>query len=268
VGKRDVLKVTDVRRMEVGFRGPEGGGVAPFPTESLMISGDLNIVDVQMAVQYNIKNLVEFLFRVNDPGEAVRGISPGRPDGRTLKDAAEAALRLIVGQRSIDDVLTEKREEVEAQTQIELQKILDSYNTGINIVNVRLQDVKAPEEVRDAFDDVLRARQEKATKINLAQAYQNEVIPRAQGDATRMIEAAKAFKQERIEKATGQAARFRSVLEEYSKSREVTRQRIYLEAMEEVLPGISKVIVSPDVQAVLLLGGTEGVTPVPIGPQP
>ena len=268
IGNRDVLRVTETRRMELGFRGIEGGGGTPFGTEALMISGDLNIVDVQMVVQYTIKDLNRFLFKVNDPGEETRAISPGRPDGRTLKDAAEAALRLVVGQRSIDDVLVRNREEVEEQTKIRLQEILDSYETGINIETVQLQDVKAPEEVRDAFDDVLRARQERDTRINQARAFEADIIPRAEGDAERIKEGAEAFRQARIARARGEAEQFNAVLTEYRKSREVTRQRLYLEAMEEVLPGVSKIIISPDAEAVLILGEQEGITPVPIGPQP
>lgn len=268
VGKKDVVLVTETRRMELGYRSNAANAANPFPSEALMISGDLNIVDVQMAVQYNIKSLNNFLFRVDDPGEESRNIETGRPDGRTLKDAAEAALRLVVGQRSIDDVLVRNREQVEEQTKVRLQEILDSYNTGINIETVQLQDVKAPEEVRDAFDDVLRARQERDTRINQARAFEADIIPRAQGDAERIKEGAEAFRQARIARAQGEAERFKSVLFEYQKSQEVTRQRLYLEAMEQVLPGVTKIIISPDVESVLILGESEGLTPVPIGPQP
>jgi len=268
IGKRDVILVTETRRMELGFRSNANGAGSPFATEALMISGDLNIVDVQMVVQYNIKSLNNFLFRVDDPGEESRGIPLGRPDGRTLKDAAEAALRLVVGQRSIDDILVRNREEVEEQTKIRLQEILDIYNTGLNIETVQLQDVKAPEEVRDAFDDVLRARQERDTRINQARAFEADIIPRAEGDAERIKEGAEAFRQARIARARGEAEQFKAILAEYRKSREVTRQRLYLEAMEEVLPGVSKIIISPEAETVLLLGENEGVRPVPIGPQP
>ncbi|HLF04405.1 MAG TPA: protease modulator HflK, partial [Dehalococcoidia bacterium] len=129
VGRRDVVLVTQTRSMQLGFRSAGTGARTPFPREALMISGDLNIVDVQMVVQYDIKNLVDFLFRVDDPGEPARGIPPGQPDGETLKDAAEAALRLVVGQRSIDDVLTRDRQGVEAATRTKLQEILDIART-------------------------------------------------------------------------------------------------------------------------------------------
>ena len=268
IGKTDVVLVTETRRMELGFRSSEAGANTPFPTEALMISGDLNIVDVQMVVQYNIKDLNNFLFRVDDPGEETRAVPEGRPDGRTLKDAAEAALRLMVGQRSIDDILVRNREEVEARTRERLQGIVDDYNTGINIEAVQLQDVKAPEEVRDAFDDVLRARQERDTRINQARAFEADIIPRAEGDAERIKEGAEAFRQARIARAQGEADRFISVLDEYQDSQEVTRRRLYLEAMEEILPGITKIILSPETESVLVLGDEGNLTPVPFGPTP
>ena len=268
IGKKNVVLVTETRRMELGFRGTDGAAGVPFPTEALMISGDLNIVDVQVVVQYTIKNLNDFLFKVNDPGDDTRAIPAGNPDGRTLKDAAEASLRLVVGQRSIDDILVRNREEVETQTRERLQEIMDSYSTGINIETVQLQDVKAPEEVRDAFDDVLRARQERDTRINQARAFEADIIPRAEGDSERIKEGAEAFRQSRIAQAQGEADRFTSVLNEYQNSKEVTRQRLYLEAMEEILPGITKIIVAPDAQTVLILGGDGQLTPVPFGPKP
>jgi len=234
----------------------------------------LNIVDVRMVVQYDIGNLTHFLFRVNDPGEPDRAIPQGQPDGRTLKDAAEAALRLVVGQRGLGDVLAEERVQVEVATRERLQDILSGYNTGINVVSVELQDVQAPEEVRAAFADVLQARQDKETAINQAQAYENQVIPEARGQAEQIIQPAEAFKQARIARAEGEAQRFTSILEQYKQSQEVTRQRLYLEAMEEVLPGISKIIVSPEAESVLILGGagSDGgsgrLIPVPLGPNP
>ena len=260
VGKKDVVLTTETRRMELGFV------TAAVPVESLMISGDLNIVDVQMVIQYTIKDLSNFLFKVNDPGEPERGVDPGSPDGKTLKDASEAALRLVIGQSSIDDVITEQRALVESETRLRLQEILDSYETGINVVNVKLQDVKAPQEVQDAFQDVLRARQERDTKENQALAYKNDIIPRANGAAEQIIREAEAFKEARIATSEGEAARFESILNEYYNSKDVTRQRLYLEAMEDILPGISKIIVSPDTETVLILGENNKLTPIPLSP--
>ena len=217
IGDTDKIKVTETRRMELGFRSGADQGVADaqVPVEGLMISGDLNIVDVQMVVQYDIKDLVGFLFRVNDPGEDARGIPPGNPEGRTLKDAAEAALRLVVGQRSIEDVLTEKRTAVESDTKTRLQDILDHYQTGINIVSVQLLKTQAPEEVFESFEDVLRARQEQETRVNEALAYENNIIPRAEGDAERIKREAEAFAQARVARARGESSRFISVLEQF-----------------------------------------------------
>ena len=217
IGDTDKIKVTETRRMELGFRSGADQGVADaqVPVEGLMISGDLNIVDVQMVVQYDIKDLVGFLFRVNDPGEDARGIPPGNPEGRTLKDAAEAALRLVVGQRSIEDVLTEKRTVVESDTKTRLQDILDNYQTGINIVSVQLLKTQAPEEVFESFEDVLRARQEQETRVNEALAYENNIIPRAEGDAERIKREAEAFAQARVARARGESSRFISVLDQF-----------------------------------------------------
>ena len=218
VGNRDVVQTVETRRMELGFRSGEGGALTPVAVEAQMISGDLNIIDVQMVVQYNIKNLNHFLFRVFDPGEndgAQRDIPPGRPDGRTLKDATEAALRLVVGQRGLGEVLAEQRTELEISTQEKLQEILDSYEAGINVLSVELQKVEAPEDVRAAFNDVLQARQDKVTATNLAQAYENQVIPEARGRAEQIIQPAQAFRQARIERAQGEADQFISILGQY-----------------------------------------------------
>ncbi len=219
VGRRDVVQTVETRRMELGFRSGEAGAITPVPVEAQMISGDLNIIDVQLVVQYNIKNLNDFLFRVDDPGEndgARRNIPIGHPDGRTLKDATEAALRLVVGQSSIVEVLAEDRIELQDSTRDRLQEILDSYQTGINVISVELQKVEAPEDVRAAFNDVLQARQDKVTATNQAQAYENQVIPEARGRAEQIIQPAQAFKQARIERAQGEADQFLSILRQYS----------------------------------------------------
>ena len=218
VGNRDVVQTVETRRMELGFRSGEAGVLQPVAVEAQMISGDLNIIDVQMVVQYNVKDLNHFLFRVYDPGEndgAQRNVAPGRPDGRTLKDATEAALRLVVGQRGLGEVLAEQRTELEFSTQEKLQEIVDSYEAGLNIISVELQKVEAPEDVRAAFNDVLQARQDKVTAVNLAQAYENQVIPEARGRAEQIIQPAEAFKRARIERAQGEADQFLSILGQY-----------------------------------------------------
>jgi membrane protease subunit HflK len=246
IGKRTIVDVEVTRSMELGFFTTPTGAISDQRDEALMITGDLNIVNVQMVVQYRIADLNKYLFRVDDPGEVLRGISPGNPEGRTLKDVTEAVLRQVVGQRSIDDVLVIRREEVESDSRLLLQQILDGYETGIEILNVALQTVRPPDQVRAAFDDVVNARVDKESRINEAKAFQQDRLPRALGDAQQTVQSAEAFKAERIARATGEADRFTSVLEEYEKSKEVTRQRLYLEAMEEILPGITKFILAPD----------------------
>ena len=267
VGTRNVESIREIRSMELGFSEAVGVSSQVLLEEAQMIAGDLNVVDVPLVVQYRIKDLEGFLFKVADPGERIppgtRDIAEGRPEGRTLKDATEAALRLVVGQRTIDDVLTENKTEVQEDTKVLLQDILDSYGAGIEITAVLLQEVKAPEEVRDAFEDVNRARQDKETLINQAQAYQRDLIPRARGEAEKVIQAAEAFKRERIAKAEGEAGRFLSILREYEKSRDVTRQRIFLEAMEEILPGVTKFVVSPDTEGAIILNAGGQIVPVP-----
>ena len=272
IGTKAIESVEEIRSMELGFRSTATVPSQVLKGEAQMVAGDLNIVDVPLVVQYRIKDLEQFLFRVADPGELGRSggdIAPGRPEGRTLKDATEAALRLVVGQRSIDDVLTDRKEDVQSDTERLLQDILDSYESGILILSVRLQEVQPPQEVFDAFQDVNRARQDRQTSINLAEAYQRDLIPRAEGEAARITQGAEAFKQERIAKAEGEAGRFISILEEYQKAEVVTRQRLYLEAMEEILPGITKFVVSPEAEgAIILNAGGQQIVPVPgLSPQ-
>ena len=238
IGARDIVRVDEVRRLELGVRGD-----TPNLEESLMITGDPdesgnpgeapNIVDVQLTVQYNIKDLERFLYRAVDPA------------GVTIKDAAETSLRQVVGSRPIDDVLTDKKEEVQEETRLLLQRLLDDYETGINVTEVKLANVFAPEQVKDAFDDVVRAKEDKARIINLADAYKEDILPRARGDAARLLQDAEAFRQQRIALSTGESEYFLAILNEFRKAPDVTRQRLYLEAMEEILPGIQKIIGDP-----------------------
>ncbi|MBM4237890.1 MAG: FtsH protease activity modulator HflK [Euryarchaeota archaeon] len=234
------------RRLELGFRSGAGGigAIQSFPLESQMITGDTNIVDVQAVVQYRISNLGDFLFNLDDPGEPDRGVPPGRPDGRSLRDITETALRQIVGSRPIDDVLTVEKEVVQEEVLIKMREIVADYRAGIDVQKVLLQNVNPPEEVRDAFEDVVRAKEDKERLINQAEAYRADQIPKAKGEAAKIVEAAEGFKQGRIAKAQGEADGFRALLEGYAQSPEVTRQRLYLEAMEAILPGVRKYIVS------------------------
>jgi len=245
IGARDIVAVKQIRKLEVGVRGD-----TPVPQESLMITGDPdesglpgeapNIVDVQLLVQYDIINIQDFLYEAVDP------------DGVTIKDATETALRRVVGSRPIDDILTDKKEDIQAETKLVLQGLLDRYKTGIRVTEVKLLSVFAPVQVIAAFDDVVRAKEDKARIINLADAYKEDILPRARGEAARLIEASVAFKAEKVALAEGQAQRFTLILEEYEKAPAITRQRLYLEAMEEILPGITKFIVSEEAGGGLL----------------
>ncbi|MEE8363723.1 MAG: FtsH protease activity modulator HflK [Dehalococcoidia bacterium] len=269
VGQRDTVAVTQTRALELGFRsGREGGAIAStVPVEAQMITGDENIVDVQAVIQYRITDLGAYLFRVDDPGDLDLGIAPGRPDARTLRDIAETSLRQVVGERAIDDVLTIGKEQVQEDTRLQMQALLDFYNTGISIISVLLQNVNPPEEVRDAFEDVVRAQEEKESVINLAQAYEADQVPRARGQAARITEAAEGFRQGRIARAIGEAEGFRLLLEGYLISKDVTRQRLYLEAMEEILPGTTRFVITGDAAGGVLpfLPLTPGVITSPGG---
>ena len=249
VGQRDIVQVTQTRTMELGFRSGADGtaSVTLVSVEAQMITGDENIVDVGAVIQYRISDLRSYLFEVDDPGDTDRGIAAGSPDGRTLRDVAETSLRQVVGARTIDDALTEGREQIQEDTRLQMQTILNSYNAGITIISVLLQNVNPPEEVRDAFEDVVVAQEEKERLRNLADAYEADQLPRARGEAARIVEAAEGFRQGRIALAQGEADGFKELLEGYLNSKDVTRQRLYLEAMEEILPGTTKFVVTEDV---------------------
>lgn len=260
IGRRDIVAIAQTRRLELGFRsGASGSTVAQtVPSESLMITGDTNIVDVQAVVQYRIVDLPKYLYEVDDPGEPERGVTRGHPDGRTLRDVTETALREVVGQRAIDDVLTTEKELVQQDTLLRMAELLARYNSGIQVQLVLLQNVNPPSQVRAAFEDVVKAREDKERFINQAQAYQAAQIPQAIGRAVQITKEAEGFKQGRIALATGQAAGFRELLDGYLTSPDITRQRLYLEVMEEILPGVSKILVDP--------GSTTGVVPfLPLG---
>lgn len=262
IGTRNVVSVTTTRQLELGFRSGDDGNTAPrtVAEESLMITGDENIVDVQVVVQYRISSLRDFLFSVDDPGDSDRGISSGQPDGTTLRDIAETAVRQVVGARNIDDVLTTEKEQVQTDILLKMTELATFYRTGIEIQSVLLQNVNPPQEVQAAFEDVVRAREDQQTIINQAQAYEAARIPEAVGEAARIVEAAQAFKDGRIAKAQGEADGFLAILEGYQSSPDVTRRRLYLEAMEEILPGIKKFVLSGE-EGVLPFLPLEGSTP-------
>ena len=238
----NVEKVEEIRSMELGYRtvfpGPPAR-IKPFPIESLMITGDENLVNIKVVVQYRISDLPAYLFRVWDPD--------GSPDRRTLRDAAETALRGVAGSMQIDDILTVGRAKVQDDTKIHLQELMDLYQTGLLITTVKLQAVDPPEPVQASFKDVVSAKEDRERIINEAEAYKEDILPKARGEAEQMLREAEAYKETRVRGAKGDAARFLSMLREYRVAKDVTRQRLYLETMQEVLNKVKKVVISREV---------------------
>ena len=225
-------KVTEVKRIEFGFRSLKNGQYRTVEKESLMLTGDENIVDAEMIVQYKIKDPVKYLFNIVEPE-------------LTVREAAEASLRTVVGRNKIDETLTTGKFTIQEETKEQVQSILNKYESGIHIVAVQLQDVSPPKEVIGAFKDVASAKEDKNRMINQAEGYRNDVIPKARGEAEAMIRDAEGFKESRIKRAEGDATKFTTILKEYKKAKSITEKRLFLETMEKVLPGIDKIIV-PD----------------------
>jgi len=225
-------KVTEVKRIEIGFRSLKNGQYRTVEKESLMLTGDENIVDAEMIVQYKIKDPVKYLFKIVAPE-------------LTVREAAEASLRTVVGRNRIDETLTTGKFTIQEETKMQLQSILDKYQSGIHVVAVQLQDVSPPKEVIGAFKDVASAKEDKNRMINQAEGYRNDVIPKARGEAEAMIRDAEGFMESRIKRAEGDAIKFTTILKEYNKAKSITEKRLYLETMEKVLPDIEKIIV-PD----------------------
>jgi membrane protease subunit HflK len=249
VGSHSLVDIAGVRRAEVGFRTAAGvdptrgmqGGARTVPQEALMLTGDENIVEIQLFVQYRVQDPVKFLFGAYDP-EAI------------LQSAAEVALRSAVGRNTIDYTMTEGRVEVQEQTRNALQELLNMYQTGLLVTEARLLVVDPPSEVRDAFHDVVRALEDRDRLMKEAEGYQEDVVPRARGEAAQMIQQAEAYKAQRVIRAQGDAHRFLQVLEEYRKAQEVTRDRLYLESMERIMPHMEKFVLDS--------GRGEGVVPL------
>ncbi len=228
-------KVTKVNRIDIGFRserdsGFTSGGVADVPEESLMLTGDENIVNIDFSVFWVIKDAGNFLFKIQDPQA-------------TVKAAAETAMREVIARSNIQPILTEGRSLIETDTQEIIQQILDEYNSGIQITQVQTQKADPPDQVIDAFRDVQAARADMERSKNEAEAYSNDVIPRARGEAAKILQAAEAYKKEVVAKAEGEASRFLSIYNEYAKAKEVTQERMFLETMEKVLADINKIII-------------------------
>ena len=247
IGEVQTPKVTVINRVNVGFRdssdlGGRGSQMRDIPTESLMLTGDQNIADVDFTVQWLITDAGKYLFNIRDP-EA------------TVKLVAESAMREVVGQTNLDDLITTAREQVQTRTRLLLQQVLDGYGAGIGIERVQLQLTGPPPPVIDAFNDVQRARQDKERLQNEAEAYQNRIVPTARGEAASVIEQATAYKERVTKEAQGEAARFTEIYKSYLIAPDVTRRRLYIETMRDVLAGANKVII--DTAA----AGGQGVVP-------
>ncbi|MFN4165415.1 MAG: FtsH protease activity modulator HflK [Ferrovibrio sp.] len=228
-------KVTTVNREEIGFRSlgdspTRGAQQRDVPEESLMLTGDENIVDIDFTVLWQVKDAGQYLFNVVDPS-------------RTIKQVAESAIREVVGKNNIQFILTEGRTKIADDTRRVMQAVLDGYNAGVVITQVALQRTEPPASVIDAFRDVQAAQADRERAQNEAEAYRNDIIPRARGEAQRMLQQAEAYKQEVIANAQGDASRFTQVYNEYRLAKDVTTKRMYLETMEEILRGTNKVII-------------------------
>ncbi len=227
IQSHEVVNLTGVRTIEIGYRGTEKNRV---PREALMLTDDENIVSVQFAVQYLLKEPKDYLFSHRTPDEAVM-------------QAAETSIREVVGKSKMDFVLYEGRDVIAANTQKSIQDILDRYQTGIQIRSVTMQSTQPPEQVQAAFDDAVKAGQDRERHKNEGEAYANDVIPRARGTASRLLEEAEGYRARLIATAEGEAARFTKIYTEYAKAPEVTRQRLYLETMQQVFANTSKVLI-------------------------
>ncbi len=260
-----VVDIAQVRRAEVGFRtvAEEApgrgtrGGTRTVPQEALMLTGDENIVELQLFVQYRVQDPVKFLFGANDP----EGI---------LHTSAEVALRSAVGRNTIDYTMTDGRVEVQEQARSALQELLDAYRTGLLVTEARLLVVDPPSEVRDAFHDVVRALEDRDRLMKEAEGYREDVVPKARGEAAQVVQQAEAYKAQRVIRAQGDAERFLKILVEYDKAKAITRDRLYLESVERIMPTMEKFILDSGAKAgVLPLLPLKGLaaSPAPAAPE-
>jgi membrane protease subunit HflK len=229
------VNVEKVSTLEIGYRsnlrvGGKSGGKSKVPREALMITGDENIIDIEFAVQYKIKDADAYLFNVRD-------------QELTISQSTESAVREVVGRSTLDFALVEGRDQVERDARALLQQILDRYRTGIEIVTVQTQKAQPPDEVKPAFDDAVKAREDEQRLKNEAEAYANDIIPRARGAAARMLQEAEGHRASVISRAEGDARRFGQIVTEYAKAPAVTRERLYIEAMEQILSSTTKIYI-------------------------
>lgn len=225
-----IINVEKQQIIEIGYRSGGGQVSGSVPKEALMLTMDENIVDVRLAVQYQVKDAKDYAFNVLDPDS-------------TLKQVTESVERGVIGHNILDFVLTEGRSEIGQEIKAEIQSVMDAYKTGILITSVNLQDAQAPDQVQDAFDDAVKAREDKQRLINEAEAYSNDVVPKARGAASRIVQESEAYKEKVTAQANGDVSRFTQLHTEYKKAPAVTKQRMYIEAMEAVLGRSNNVLV-------------------------
>ena len=223
-------KVAKLHRVEIGFRTDRQSRQQMVPQEALMLTGDMNILAIEFIVQYKIKEAANFLFNVADIHD-------------TIGKAAEASMREVIGKSKIDEALTTGKAQIQQDTQDLLQKILDQYQTGVQVAAVQLQDVDPPEAVAAAFKDVTNAKEDREKLINQAIGYRNDILPRAKGEAAQQVNQAKGYAQARLNRAQGEANRFVATLKEYNQAKDTISKRIYIETLEEILPKVEKVII-------------------------
>ena len=231
----EIVNVQNINTVEVGYRANgRGSGKVKQEREALMLTEDENIIDIEFAVQYDIKDPRNLLFNVSEPASIV------------VRSATESAVREIVGRNSMDFAITEGRAAIASETKALVQEILDRFETGINIKAVEAQNAQPPSQVKSAFDDAVKAREDQVRAKNRAEAYQNDVLPRARGQAARVVQEAEGYKASVVARAEGDAQRFTSILAEYAKAPDITRDRLYIETMEQVLGNASKLMIDKD----------------------
>jgi membrane protease subunit HflK len=223
-------KVQKLHRIEVGFRTDRQGRQQMLAQEALMLTGDMNILAIEFIVQYKIKTSADYLFNVAEINE-------------TIGKAAEASMREVVGKSKIDEALTTGKAQIQQDTQVLLQSLLDQYHGGVQVAAVQLQDVSPPEAVAAAFKDVTNAKEDREKLINQSQSYRNDILPKAKGEAAQVVNQALGNAQARLNRAQGEANRFVVTLKEYNQAKDIISKRIYIETMEEILPNIEKIII-------------------------
>ncbi len=238
IEKVDKVKVDRIHKEEFGFRTISAGvqttySRKDYSDESLLLTGDLNITDVEWIVQYKIKDPVHYLFRVRNVED-------------TIRDVSESVMREVVGDRGVSEVLTVGRVEIGVAVQESMQDILDEYKSGIEILTVKLQDVNPPDPVKPSFNEVNQAKQEREKMINQAKQAYNKAIPKARGEANKMVQAAEGYALDRVNRSQGDASRFEAIYTEYRKSQDITKRRIFLETLQKVIPNMGEKILVDD----------------------